>query len=179
MSIWDDEENSGLESAWREDAASLFLQKLRENRALEMMKNKDMLKQLRYEPKMSKQMQRWFGAIWARHNTDIYKLIAQACNETWDLEDEEKHAFVRETAKKESAVNNKQRKHDDLVATRETGARRWEHKLQRVPEKSKCLVEEEQGQTRSSSSPQKEKARKEKVCRRRREEFYRRAGGCS
>ena len=172
----------GLDSAWREnaDAATIFLQKLRESRAREFMENKEFLQMLRFEPETTKRMQRWFGAIWARQNTDIYKLIAHACNEDWDLEDEEKHAFVRETAKKQSTLNKQITQHDDLAATREEGARRREYELQGIVEESECLLEEEQGRVRRLrcvGSTQEAQARKEKTGCRRGAEFYRRAGG--
>ena len=178
------EVHRGLDTAWRNDtadAATKFLQKLRESRAREFMQNKEFLQMLRFEPETTKRMQRWFGAIWARQNTDIYKLIAQACNENWDLEDEEKHAFVRETAKKQSALNKQIKQHDDLAATREKGARRREYQLQGIVEESERLLEEEQGRVRLRcvGSTKEAQARKEKTGCRRGAEFYRRAGGAN
>ena len=169
-----------MQEAWKEEAAATFLRRLRETRAQEFMQNTATLRHLRHDPETARRMQKWFGSIWANSfGTDIYKLIAKACGETWDFEDEEKHASVRETAKKATPLNKA--RHDDLAAAREEGARRGQYQLQGIVEESECLLEEEQGRLgiRCIGTEEEETAR-QKGRRRRRgrgADFYRRAGG--
>jgi len=171
-----------LDEAWRAPAAETFLRRLREQRARSFMRDPEYLKSLRHNAEGAKQMQRWFGSIWAEYGTDIYKLIAEACGENWDMEDEQKSEFARETAKK--AATDKQKEssnHDDLAPTREKDARGGLHQFQGVPEASLGVLEEDKGRfkiIRDRSSPQKAPSQEESRSRRgRREDFYRSAGG--
>ena len=174
--MWEDTDSEVHDAFW---------DKLLQERA-EMFENfPEFLRSLRFNYKEAERMQRMFGRVWASRNTNIYKLIARACGEVWDDEDDEKAAYARSRPKKDVAIkqSDTRRPNDDLVGAREKGARRRQHELQGVPETRQRLLEEAEGGLRlrgGSSSPPKEKARPQKESRRRRADFYRRAGGtCS
>jgi len=171
--MWEDTDSEVHDAFW---------DKLLQERA-EMFENfPEFLRSLRFNYKEAERMQRMFGRVWASRNTNIYKLIARACGEVWDDEDDEKSAYARSRPKKDVAIKQSDTRspNDDLVAAREEGSRRREHELQRVPETRQRLLEEAEGlRLRGGSSPQTE-ARPQKESRRRRADFYRRAGGtCS
>ena len=168
--MWEDTDSEVHDAFW---------DKLLQERA-EMFENfPEFLRSLRFNYKEAERMQRMFGRVWASRNTNIYKLIARACGETWDDEDDEKAASARSRPKKDVAIkqSDTRRPNDDLVATREEGARRREHQLQGVPEASERLLEEtERLRLRGGSSSTQKEARPQKESRRR-ADFYRRAGG--
>ena len=168
--MWDDASNEAHDAFW---------DKLLQERAHMFENFPEFLRSLRFNYKEAQRMQRMFGRVWASRNTNIYKLIARACGETWDDEDDEKAASARSRPKKDVAIkqSDTRRRNDDLAATREEGSRRREHELQRVPETRQRFLEETEGlRLRGGSSTQKE-ARPQKESRRRRADFYRRAGG--
>ena len=132
-----------MESVWaHESPCEKFLRQLRRERAIMFMKNREYMKGLRHDNERALQDQKAFGKIWKEYGTNVYQLIAEACGEVWDDEDEEKRGCIK---KKEAAVN--QSDHDDLVRTREKGPRERQHQFQGKSEASKRLVEKEQGQS--------------------------------
>ena len=154
-----------MQKAWEDNSpAAKFWRQLVRDRATEYMRDPAFLRDMRHDYTMVRDYQKRFGRVWAEYGTNIYRLIAEACGECWDSEDEEK---------KEAAVN--QRIDDDLVAAREEDARGREHELQGKPEASLGLLEEGQGRRGRESRCTKEAAPKERA-RRRGEDFYRRAG---
>ena len=153
--MWEEEEN----------VHCAFLRKLTERRARECMQSVPFLQFLRTDYDKARVNQKLFGHVYARYGTDIYKLIAKACNEVWDEEDEEKNAF--RCSKKEAAV--KQREYDDLAPAREKGSRSRKHELQGVSEASECLLEKGRREQTSKKGSQAQAGRGES--------FYRRAGG--
>ena len=156
-----------MQKAWEDNSpAAKFWRQLVRDRATEYMRDPAFLRDMRHDYTMVRDYQKRFGRVWAEYGTNIYRLIAEACGECWDSEDEEK---------KEAAVN--QRIDDDLVAAREEDARGREHELQGKPEASLGLLEEGQGRRRRKGRCTKEAAPKEKSGRRG-EDFYRRAGAC-
>ena len=160
-----------MQKAWEDETpAARFVRRLVRQRAVQFMRSPEYLKRLRYDYDRARSDQKMFGHIWEEYGTDIYKLIAEACDENWDMEDEEKNAFARAAFKKEAAV--KQNKDDNLARTRQTGSRRGLDQLQGISEESECVLEEEEGLL--GKSPQKE-ARQEGSGRR--ADFYRKAGG--
>ena len=139
-----------MHTVWEHESPSeKFIRQLRRQRAIMFMKNKEYLRSIRCNHEIAKADQKAFGAIWKEYGTDIYQLIAGACGESWDSEDEQKNAPA--PLKKETALNQKD---DDLVRTREKGALRGEHQFQRKFEARECVLEEEQGR-RNQKSPQK------------------------
>ena len=142
-----------MEELWKEDSAhGRFWAQLIQENADQRMLDKEYLKRLRYRHDLAMEDQKRFGHIWARHNTNIYKLIASACGEVWDNEDEEKQRS-RESAsalQKTGCIPTKG--NDNLDRAREESSRSRQHKLQGIPQASIGLVEEsEKGQ--SSSGP--------------------------
>jgi len=146
-----------------EDTHSSFMEGLVRTRALMFMSDERYLKKLRFDYDRAVKDQELFGQVWGEFGTDVFQLIAKACGESWDAEDEQK---------KEAAVN--QRDNDNLVATREESACSGQHQLQGEPEESLCLLEEEQSSESGESGTQEKKEKEENT---RRKGFYRSAGG--
>ena len=148
------------------------------------MQDAEYLRSLRYQNDRAKRDQRLFGKIWEEHGTNIYKLIAKAHGEIWDEEDDQKNEARVACTKEIAPLRENTRDHDDLVATREKGACKWEHLLQREPEESECELEEAEGlgsprgggRLRLRSDPETE-AQEEEKAGGRRKGFYRAAGG--
>ena len=148
-----------MHKAWEQsDAAKIFLDKLRRQRAIEFMRNDAYMKSLRHNYERAQSDQKAFGAIWAEYGTDIYKLIAESCGERWDAEDEEKHAGG--ATKKEVAVNQR-KKHDDLVAARKESPRKRQHELQGKPSAS-WKKTKGKAATGDKKAPKKKKGRRKK-----------------
>ena len=158
-----------MQKVWEDNSpAAKFWRQLVRDRATEYMRDPLFLRDMRHDYTMVREYQKRFGRVWAEYGTDIYKLIAEACGECWDSEDEEK---------KEAAVNQRiAAKDDDLVGAREKDPRGREHELQGKPEASLGLLEEGRCSRRRKGSAE-EAAPKEKSSRRG-EDFYRRAGSC-
>jgi len=157
-----------------EGPAARFWKRLVRERAIEFMRCPDYLKGLRYNNKRAVADQKTFGHIWEEYGTNVYKLIAEACGETWDEEDDAKCPAAEERhAKKEVAVNQKEAiaSDDDLVGTREASACERVDELQGKFEESFRELEEakERREAEEEQGAPQEKGRGE--------EFYRRAGG--
>ena len=113
-----------MEAVWKEDTAhSRFWRQLLQQNADQRRLDEEYLKRLRYRNDLAKEDQKRFGPIWARHNTNIYKLIAKSYGEVWDDEDEEKQRS-RESAfalEKTGCIPTKG--NDNLDRTREESPR--------------------------------------------------------
>ena len=141
-----------MEKLWEEDSAHgrFWAQLLQEN-ADQRMLDDEYLKRLRYRHDLAMEDQKRFGHIWARHNTNIYKLIASACGEVWDNEDEEKHQSAS-ALEKTGCIPTKG--NDNLDRTREESPRSRQHQFQGIPQAGFGFVEKGKGQSsRSKSSP--------------------------
>lgn len=150
------------------------MKRLVRERACEFMRSPDYLRPLRFDFERAKRDQKRFGEIWAEYGTNVYQLIAESYGETWDAEDEEKHAGAVRT-KKESALTQRD---DDVVAAREAGPRQRFDELQGKPEASELVVEEDQGrEIRLRGGAEEEEARAQEKGGGRGEDFYARAGG--
>ena len=174
----------GCNKTWDNEHAQ-FWDRLLRQRAADIAGDPAWLKSVRYDIKEAEVLQRRFGYVWKESGTNIYKLIASAFGETWDEEDDQKNAERVGAGTKEIApLRENTRDHDDLVATREKGACKWEHLLQREPEESECELEEAEGlgsprgggRLRLRSDPETE-AQEEEKAGGRRKGFYRAAGG--
>ena len=164
-----------MHTAWEtESAAERFMKRLVRERACEFMRSPDYLRPLRFDFERAKRDQKRFGEIWAEYGTNVYQLIAESYGETWDAEDEEKHAGAVRT-KKESALTQRD---DDVVAAREAGPRQRFDELQGKPEASELVLEEDQGrEIRLRGGAEEEEARAQEKGGGRGEDFYARAGG--
>ena len=110
------------------------------------MQDAEYMRHLRYQNDRAKQDQKLFGHIWEEYGTNVYKLIAKACGESWDAEDDEKTGLGRFAEKKTAPIQQRETiDNDDVVTTCEEGPRRREHKLQGKPEASVRVVEEDKG----------------------------------
>ena len=147
-----------------EDPVENFWACLVRDRAIEFMHSTSFLRSLRQKHDDAKQLQKRFGHVWLEYDTDIYKLIAEACGENWDLE------------KKDTAVNQENNGDDNLVAARKTGTRERVDELQGIVEESECVLEEEEGQARQVCKGPQEEIKKSGKRGRRSADFYRRAG---
>ena len=57
--------------------------------------DQSLLRHMRYDHDMVRDYQRRFGSIFAERGLNLYELIARACGEVWDDEDEEKGGHLR------------------------------------------------------------------------------------
>jgi len=169
-----------MENVWDASPAEKFISGLRHSRARHFMRNQDFMRSLRHNYEAAKSMQREFGEIWETYGTNVFQLIAEAHGESWDAEDEEKHAPAREP-KKTQVVEQRETDNDDVVRTCEESARQRQHQLQGIPQASECVMEEEQGRGNQDCSPEsgpgEAQEEKEEMHRMRGGAFYRRAGG--
>ena len=164
-----------MHKVWEaESATARFWKRLIRERAIEFMRSPDYLRALRHRNDQAREDQKRFGHIWEEYGTNVYKLIAEACGETWDEEDDAKCPAAEERhAKKEVAVNQKEAiaSDDELVGTREASACERVDELQGKFEESFRELEEakERREAEEEQGAPQEKGRGE--------EFYRRAGG--
>ena len=160
-----------MHKVWEaESATARFWKRLIRERAVEFMRSPDYLRALRHRDDQAREDQKRFGHIWEEYGTNVYQLIAEACGETWDEEDDAKcPAAEARPAKKEVAVNQKGAiaSDDNVVATCEASARERLDELQGKFEES--FRELEEAKRREAEEKGQEKGRAE--------EFYRRAGG--
>ena len=136
-----------MQRIWEEDNAhGRFWRQLVRQRAEAHMQDAEYMRHLRYQNDRAKKDQKLFGHIWEEYGTNVYKLIAKACGETWDAEDDEKTGLGRFAEKKTAPIQQRETiDNDDVVTTCEEGPRRREHKLQGKPEASVRVVEEDKG----------------------------------
>ena len=131
-----------MHKAWEDDSPrARFWSRLVRQRAEQFMRDEEYLRSLRHRNEFAKHDQKLFGAIWAEHGTNVYKLIAGACGEVWDDEDEEKNA-----SREKNIAAITQREDDNLAPAREGGPQGGQHQLQGIAQASERLVEGEKGQ---------------------------------
>ena len=113
---------------------------------------KFLLKHMRHDHAMVKDYQKRFGQILDERGLNLYKLIAEACGEVWDEEDEEKQCLQpkkRPPMNKGNAVS--------LDHPREVRVREREVKGDDLPRRDGCREEDVQkgGSGRARGGPQK------------------------
>ena len=82
-----------MHKTWEDDTPhTRFWSRLIRQRAEQFMRYEEYLRALRHRNDIAKHDQKLFGAIWTEHGTNVYKLIARACGDVWDDEDDEKNA---------------------------------------------------------------------------------------
>ena len=112
-----------MESVWNvETAHQRFWRRLLNQNIDRLIRDpeKFLLKHMRYDNAMAKDYQKRYSTILAERGTSMYKLIAEACGEQWDSEDEQKCPSQLEKKCVPSNQRN-QGNHDDLDRTREIG----------------------------------------------------------
>ena len=113
---------------------------------------KFLLKHMRHDHEMVKSYQRRFGHIFEERGLNLYKMIAAACGEVWDDEDEEKGCLP----KKRSPMN----KVGNAVSVDyacEGGLRQGQIKGDELPRRDGCREEDLQakgGSGRARGGPQ-------------------------
>ena len=166
-----------MHNTWGPSPHARFMKRLLRDRAVMFMQSPAYMKELRYDYDRAVQHQKLFGNVWEEYGTNVFQLIAESHGESWDAEDEEKHASGEPADKKEAAVN--QRNDDNLAPAREEGARRGLEQLQGEFKESIRVLEEDEECKLSckygGAGPKEAAAQKEED--RRREGFYRSAGG--
>ena len=132
---------------WEDNTAhGRFWRQLVRQRAEAHMQDAEYMRHLRYQNDRAKQDQKLFGHIWEEYGTNVYKLIAKACGETWDAEDDEKNGLGRFADKKTAPIQQRGNNACKLVVSaRKGGSLEREHKLQGKPDASVRVVEEEKG----------------------------------
>ena len=80
-----------MESVWQNVHAK-FMDRLLNSRIDEMLENEDWLRSMRYNHQEVKGWLRRAGHIFEERGLNLYELIAKACGECWDDEDDEKTA---------------------------------------------------------------------------------------
>ena len=132
-----------MEEVWvHDDPVAAFRRRLVEQRARSLAGDEAFLRSLRNDFETARRLQRRFGRVWASlpGSPTVFELIAGACGETWDLEDEQKRAPDDE--KVSHGTTKKDDEDADLVAAREEGSCGWEHLLQGVPQAGLGELEE-------------------------------------
>ena len=131
-----------MHKAWEEDSPhGRFWRQLVRRRAEANMLDVEYLRSLRYRNDRARRDQKLFGEIWETHGTNVYKLIAKSYGESWDSEDDEKNAPAIKNCTKYN--KGKTKGNDNLAPARKGGSREREHKLQREPQESFGLLEED------------------------------------
>ena len=86
-----------MEAVWgKETKHQRFWRQLLNDRVNELLNDpeKVLLRHMRHDYEMVKRHLHYFGAVLKERNLCLYKLIAEACGEVWDEEDEEKHQKI-------------------------------------------------------------------------------------
>ena len=163
-----------MEKSWDKESPHVrIMKRLIRERAIDLMRSPEYLRSLRHRNDIVVSDQRRFGHIWQEHDTNIYKLIAEA----QDAEDEQKEAFRAQcTTKKEAPVNQRglTKGNDNLASTCEESPRGWIDELQGESEASFGLVEEAEGSLSGARAEEEAQGQEEE---KRSGSFYRRAGG--
>ena len=112
-----------METVWAQETAHQRFWRRLLNENVDRLINdpeKYLLKHMRYDNAMATDYQKRYSTILAERGTSIYKLIAEAFNERWDSEDEQKCPSQLE---KKGAPSNQRNhgNHDDLDRTCESG----------------------------------------------------------
>ena len=88
-----------MEAAWIDtNPVARFFQRLHNEVVDRLVSDPEqfLLRHMRHDHDMVRDYQRRFGDIFAERGLNLYQLIASACGEVWDDEDEEKGGHLRE-----------------------------------------------------------------------------------
>ena len=87
-----------MEAVWgKETKHQRFWRQLLNDRVNELLNDpeKVLLRHMRHDYEMVREYQKRFGDIFKERGVNLYELIAKACGEVWDDEDEEKGGVLR------------------------------------------------------------------------------------
>ena len=96
-----------MESIWRQrDPVAQFWERLLNDNVDRLLRDpeKFLLKHMRYDHDFLRDYQRRFGTVLKARGLNLYRLVAEACGEVWDNEDDEKGCFQ---PKKESPMDQR------------------------------------------------------------------------
>ena len=81
-----------LQSAWKDTAHAQFWRRLLNEKVDSLVNDpeKILLRHMGFDHQMVRDYQKRFGTIFTERGLNLYELIARACGEVWDNEDEEK-----------------------------------------------------------------------------------------
>ena len=82
-----------------------FWRELMNENVDQLLESPKLLRHMRHNHDLVRRYQRRFGNIFEERNLNLYQLIANACGEVWDEEDEEKHQKSAPLGVKENAVS--------------------------------------------------------------------------
>ena len=96
-----------LQTAWGDTPQVRFWKRLLNENVDNLIKDpeKHLLRHMRHNHDMVKDYQRRFGHIFRERGLSLYKLIADACGEIWDDEDEEKGGVMKIRAPINQRIN--------------------------------------------------------------------------
>ena len=117
-----------MEAAWNDTPHARFWRRLLNENVDALINDPDkfLLRHMRHDHQMVRDYQKRYGSIFKERGLNLYELIARACGEVWDNEDEEKGGVL---AKKAAPMEQREiRNAVSLDHTREIGVR--ERKIQ-------------------------------------------------
>ena len=90
-----------MEAAWVDESpAAKFWSRLHNEVVDKLVSDPDqfLLRHMRFDHDMVREYQKRFGHIFTERGLNLYELIAKACGEVWDNEDEEKGGHMKKVA---------------------------------------------------------------------------------
>ena len=124
-------------SVWENDSPhARFWRRLLNENVDKIISDREHLRKLRFANDLVKNYQRRLGHIFEERGLNLYQLIAEAHNECWDSEDDQKTAPVPVQKPKEKVVPMEVKKNHNAVSLdhpRQVGVRRREEE--------ECLVQ--------------------------------------
>ena len=100
-----------MEAAWEDDSPQARFMCRLHNQVVDQLVSDPkqfLLRHMRHDFKMVREYQKRFGYIFQERGLNLYELIARACGEVWDNEDEEKGG-VQSAAEKSAPMEVKKR----------------------------------------------------------------------
>ncbi|MEO2152728.1 MAG: hypothetical protein ABGW50_08745, partial [Thermococcus sp.] len=88
-----------MEKVWEDEGPQMrFFRQLLNSRVDAMLASPKWLQSLRYDHDMVRWWNKRAGHIFEERGLNLYELIAKACGEVWDNEDEEKGGHMKKVA---------------------------------------------------------------------------------
>ena len=86
-----------MQSAWKDTAHAQFWRRLLNEKVDSLVNDpeKILLRHMRFDHQMVRDYQKRFGTIFKERGLNLYELVARACGEVWDNEDEEKGGVLQ------------------------------------------------------------------------------------
>ena len=119
-----------MEAAWTESPQQRFWKRLLNENVDNLVNDPDqfVLKHMRHDHAMGRAYQKRFGPIFKERDLNLYELIAKACGEVWDEEDDEKGGVQLVSMKKSTPMKQRVPNAVSVDHPREVGVRERESK---------------------------------------------------